>query len=102
MLSHRLSAGLTEADIELDIGRLKTISSTILSQIGVTGSVQGLDEHIHEICRYGGAELHSVAAFLGGVVAQEVIKVVTGQYVPVDNLVMYNAVTSNVSSYKLE
>lgn len=43
-----------------------------------------------------------MAAFLGGVVAQEVIKVVTGQYVPVDNLVIYNAVTSNVSSFKLE
>ena len=68
----------------------------------MTGAVQGLEEQIHEICRYGGAELHSVGAFLGGVVAQEVIKVVTGQYVPVDNLLVYNAVTSNVSSYKLE
>ena len=94
--------GLTEADIDIDIGRLKTIATAILSQIGVTGTVQGLDEHIHEICRYGGAELHSVGAFLGGVVAQEVIKVVTGQYVPVDNLLVYNAVTSNVSCYKLE
>ena len=34
--------------------------------------------------------------------AQEVIKVVTNQYVPVDNLLVYNAVTSNISSYKLE
>ena len=66
------------------------------------GGVEGLDEHIHEICRYGGAELHSVGSFLGGVVAQEVIKVVTGQYVPVDNLIIYNAVTSNISCFKLE
>ena len=55
-----------------------------------------------QICRYGGAELHSVAAFLGGVAAHEVIKLVTGQYVPLDNMVIYNAVTSNVTSYKLE
>ena len=102
MSQFNTNPGLTEADIELDIGRLKTITSALLGQIGVSGAVQGLDEHIHEICRYGGAELHSVAAFLGGVVAQEVIKVVTGQYVPVDNLVIYNAVTSNVSSFKLE
>ena len=111
-------SGLTEADIELDIGRLKTIISAMLTQIGVGSSVQGLDEHIHEvtkhipyglilpqplqICRYGGAELHSVAAFLGGVAAHEVIKLVTGQYVPLDNMVIYNAVTSNVTTYKLE
>ena len=43
-----------------------------------------------------------MAAFLGGVVAHEVIKLVTGQYVPLDNMVIYNAVTSNVTTYKLE
>lgn len=94
--------GLTEADIELDIGRLKTITSAMLTQIGLGSSVQGLAEHIHEICRYGGAELHSVAAFLGGVAAHEAIKLVTGQYVPLDNMAIYNAATSNVTTYKLE
>ena len=43
------NSGLTEADIELDIGRLKTIISAMLTQIGVGSSVQGLDEHIHEV-----------------------------------------------------
>jgi len=94
--------GLTESDIELDIGRLKTISSAMLTQMGLGSSAQGLDEHIHEICRYGGAELHSVSAFLGGVAAHECIKLITGQYVPMDNMVIYNAVTSNVTTYKLE
>ena len=49
-ISHLFSwSGLTEADIELDIGRLKTITSAMLTQIGVGHSVQGLDEHIHEV-----------------------------------------------------
>ena len=43
-----------------------------------------------------------MAAFLGGVAAHEGIKLVTGQYVPLDNMVIYNAVTSNVTTYKLE
>ena len=43
-----------------------------------------------------------MAAFLGGGAAHEVIKLVTGQYVPLDNMVIYNAVTSNVTTYKLE
>jgi len=93
--------GLTEADIELDIGRLKTITSAMLSQMGLNTTPQGIDEHIHEVCRYGGAELHSVAAFLGGAAAHECIKLLTGQFVPMDNLVMYNAVTGNVSSFKV-
>eukprot|EP00092_Neocalanus_flemingeri_P039507 GFUD01043021.1.p1 GENE.GFUD01043021.1~~GFUD01043021.1.p1 ORF type:complete len:545 (-),score=151.32 GFUD01043021.1:255-1889(-) len=94
--------GLTETDIELDIGRLKTITTAMLSQMGLNTAPEGLDEHIHEVCRYGGAELHSVAAFLGGAVAHECIKLLTGQFVPLDNLVLYNAVTSNVSSFKVD
>jgi len=93
--------GLTEADIELDIGRLKTITTAMLSQMGLNTAPQGIDEHIHEVCRYGGAELHSVAAFLGGAAAHECIKLLTGQFVPMDNLVLYNAVTGNVSSFKV-
>lgn len=93
--------GLTEADIELDIGRLKAITTSMLGQMGLNTAPQGIDEHIHEVCRYGGAELHSVAAFLGGAAAHECVKLLTGQFVPMDNLVLYNAVTSNVSSFKV-
>merc|ERR1719350_2583125 len=94
-------AGLTEADIELDIGRLKTITSAMLGQMGLNTAPQGIDEHIHEVCRYGGAELHAVAAFLGGCAAHECVKLLTGQYLPLDNLLLYNAVTGHVSSFKV-
>ena len=45
----------------------------------------------HNRCRYGAAELHSVASFMGGVAAQEVIKVLTAQFVPINNTFIYNA-----------
>jgi len=93
--------GLTVTEIELDIGRLKTITTAMLSQMGLNTAPQGIDEHIHEVCRYGGAELHSVAAFLGGAAAHECIKLLTGQFLPLDNLVLYNATTSHVSSFKV-
>merc|ERR1712210_70203 len=70
--------GLTESDIEVDIGRLKTIAASLLSGLGLNSNPQGIDEHIHEVCRYGGACLHSVAAFLGGSAAQEGVKILTG------------------------
>ncbi|VEL13880.1 unnamed protein product [Protopolystoma xenopodis] len=55
---------------------------------------------IHEVCRFGGAELHSVAALLGGLAAQEVIKLVTHQFVPITRPLIYNAITSE--TYLLE
>jgi len=88
--------GLREGDIEVDIARLKTIVTSMLGSVP-----QGVDEHIHEVVRYGGAVLHSVAAFLGGCVAQECIKIITGQFVPIDNVILYNAVTSNVTPIKI-
>ena len=51
--------------------------------------------------RYGGCELHAVASILGGCAAQEAIKLVTKQYVPVDNLFVFNAVKSETVSLKV-
>jgi NEDD8-activating enzyme E1 regulatory subunit len=33
------------------------------------------EDLITEVCRFGGAEIHPVSAFIGGVASQEVIKV---------------------------
>ena len=52
-------------------------------------------------CRYGGAELHTVAAFLGGIASQEIIKIITEQYVPLNNTLVLNGVTSTVATLTL-
>ena len=59
------------------------------------------EDLIHEVCRFGGAELHSVAAFMGGVAAQEVIKLITKQFVPVNNTYVYNAMKQSSVSIKI-
>jgi len=46
-------------------------------------------------CSYGGAEIHSIAAFMGGIAAQEIIKLITGQYKPIQNTYIYNGCTQN-------
>uniref|UniRef100_A0A914X7P2 NEDD8-activating enzyme E1 regulatory subunit n=1 Tax=Plectus sambesii TaxID=2011161 RepID=A0A914X7P2_9BILA len=48
------------------------------------------DEAVDEICRYGAGEPHPIAALLGGIVAQETIKLITHQYLPVDNTFVYD------------
>lgn len=38
--------------------------------------------------------MHNIAALAGGMVAQEVIKVVTKQYIPVDNTCLFDGIKS--------
>lgn len=54
-----------------------------------------------EITRYGGAELHNIASFAGGVVSQEVIKCMTRQYLPVRNTVVVDGVGSKCATWEL-
>lgn len=57
-----------------DISRLKTTAVGLLSDLGCNG-VTLTEDLINEMCRFGAAELHAVAAFIGGIASQEVIKV---------------------------
>ena len=110
-----------EVYVENDISRLKTIATKLISDWASQASIG--DDIIHEICRYGGAEIHSISAFIGeynssflvlpiccmmhlyiykgGCVAQEVIKLVTKQYKPIDNTFIYNGITSETATLKL-
>ena len=56
---------------------------------------------IEEFCRYGNAELNITASILGGVIAQEIIKLCTQQYVPVDNTFIFDGNTQVSSTIRL-
>jgi len=86
--------------IESDVAQMKNLVSGLVKELQLKDVSVG-DEHIIEMCRYGAAEFHSVAAYLGGVAAQEVIKLVTCQYVPFCNTYIYNATTSSSMTYEL-
>ena len=60
------------------------------------------DNVVKELERADGvAELHNVAALTGGMVAQEVIKVVTRQYVPVDNTCVFDGIQSKTAVFNI-
>ncbi|CAK9828110.1 NEDD8-activating enzyme E1 regulatory subunit [Anthophora retusa] len=89
--------GEFDDQVEPDIVKLKACITKLLSEWGC-GSL-AKDDYVHEFCRFGGSELHSVSAFLGGLAAQEVIKFVTNQYKPVHNTFIYDAVTSSSGTF---
>lgn len=51
-------------------------------------------DHATEVTRYGACELHNVAALIGGVASQEAVKIITHQYMPLNNTFIYNGVAS--------
>ena len=60
------------------------------------------DNVVRELDRADGvAELHNVAALTGGMVAQEVIKVITKQYVPVDNTCVFDGIQSKTAVFNI-
>ncbi|KAL5723622.1 NEDD8-activating enzyme E1 regulatory subunit axr1 [Ranunculus cassubicifolius] len=83
--------GLFDGEMDEDISRLKTIAFGMLSDLGCNGSTL-TEDLINEMCRYGGAELHVVGAFIGGVVSQEVIKLLTKQFVPMLGTFVFNGI----------
>ena len=59
------------------------------------------DNVVNELDRADRGELHNVAALTGGMVAQEVIKVITKQYVPVDNCCVFDGISSKTAVFKI-
>lgn len=58
-------------------------------------------EHAVELVRYGAAEIHNMAAILGGIGAQEAVKIISHQYVPLNHTFMYNGIASLGAVYQL-
>ncbi|KAF3332461.1 NEDD8-activating enzyme E1 regulatory subunit [Carex littledalei] len=83
--------GVFDSEIEEDVSRLKAIAVSILNDLGLNGSSLP-EDLVHEMCRYAGAEIHAVAAFIGGVASQEVIKLVTKQFVPLTGTLIFNGI----------
>lgn len=54
-----------------------------------------------EVARAQGGELHNISALTGGMVAQEIIKIITKQYIPIDNTCIYDGITSRTQTFKL-
>ncbi|KAF3434050.1 hypothetical protein FNV43_RR25153 [Rhamnella rubrinervis] len=63
-----------------DISRLKTTAVGLLSDLGCNESTLTLDliDLSNEMCQFGAAELRGVAAWVGEIASQEVIKLKTG------------------------
>jgi len=56
---------------------------------------------LEQLCRYGASELHSIVAFIGRCCAQEANKLIGHQYLPIDNILIYNRIQQSTSVFKI-
>src|SRR5580700_7814928 len=77
----------------------------ILSEVSKTVEKAYEDERIlqvvQEVARAKGSELHNISAFTGGMVAQEIIKVITKQYIPINNTCVFDGISSTTQVFKI-
>jgi len=85
-------AGLDAATLEADAESVWGHMQLVLQQAGVEDLEHLSKDYAREVTRYGGAELHNIAAVIGGMASQEVIKVLTHQWVPANNTVVFNGI----------
>ncbi|KAJ3321813.1 NEDD8-activating enzyme E1 regulatory subunit [Boothiomyces sp. JEL0866] len=99
MTLHGRYPGTVDESFESDLVAFEALFDTFLKEVGI------LDANYHskvkEIVYAGARELPSIAALLGGIASQEVIKLITNQYLPVDNCYVFDGVTSTSTSFKM-
>jgi len=89
----RMGFGGGDGEVENEL-----IQSTLLALGDGDGS--GSSKYAKEVVRYFNAELHNVASVVGGIASQEAVKLITGQYVPMDGTYVFNGIASVSGVYK--
>lgn len=98
-----LTAELGDLDGTKDIAEMIAIGKGLLQELEYQGEElpESVDKAIQEICRSSHSTLPQTAALLGGLVAQESIKLITKQYVPlVGETCVWDGITSMTGRVK--
>jgi len=107
----KLPAALTNYDTISQIFlamNMDSISESTLSELkALEDEIEGgtLEERIakaiDEVQRCEGGEMHNTSSVTGGMAAQEVIKLLTRQYVPVDGVVVWDGIRAKTEVVKI-
>ncbi|KAI5861661.1 hypothetical protein GGS23DRAFT_576068 [Durotheca rogersii] len=77
------------------------ILSVIASVLPKAAENERVLQAAQEVARAGGGELHNISALTGGMAAQEIIKIVTKQYIPIENTCIFDGISSRCQVLRL-
>ncbi|GAP83614.1 putative family protein [Rosellinia necatrix] len=79
----------------------KEIMNAVTKLVPQAATYERMEQIAQEVARAGGGELHNISALTGGMVAQEVIKIVTKQYIPIDDTCIFDGISSRCQVLRL-
>jgi NEDD8-activating enzyme E1 regulatory subunit len=91
------TAALRDSAWELDIRQLQQIACQLWAETGVASACIVSEDLLTEVCRCAGGSLHAMGAVVGGAAAQEAIKVLLRQFVPVGGVLVFDGVRGSLS-----
>lgn len=94
-------ATTTEGDDDALIAIAKKIATARFNIAEDGDEWDKIEDSVKELVRSGDASLPPTTALMGGVVAQEAIKLITKQYVPADNTVIYDGIQQAIGVFRL-
>ncbi|KAI1329120.1 hypothetical protein F5Y16DRAFT_112564 [Xylariaceae sp. FL0255] len=77
------------------------IMATITQTVPKAAGDERVMQIAQEVARAGGGELHNTSALTGGMVAQEMIKIITKQYIPIDDTCIFDGIASRCQVLRL-
>jgi NEDD8-activating enzyme E1 regulatory subunit len=79
---------------ELDIPQLQHLVSALAAKLSLPAKCVK-DDLLLEVCRCAGSTLHVTGAIMGGIAAQEAIKVLLHQFIPVKGVFVFDGVQAS-------
>jgi hypothetical protein len=99
--SNLLTPSSTSATTYQSTSNVSDIIGTLNDAFPDASSTPRVVEAAEEVARANGGELHNISALTGGMVAQEVIKIITKQYIPIDNTCIFDGITSRTQVLRI-
>jgi len=97
---HGRFPGENVAKPEDDFSDLRTIGNELVKDLGLDEDALE-DEYLKEISRFGNSQIHTTGALLGGMAAQEIIKLLTHQWTPMNNTYVFNGIRSTGAVFEV-
>ena len=93
--------------LDSDVDAIHTFMKKIVQVMGLS-DCQLIKDHIvekkdiaKEVVRYFNAEVHNIGSIIGGVASQEAVKLITKQYIPMNNTFVFNGITATADTYQI-
>lgn len=92
-------------DQESMLSHCKETVQQLQKESGATIDTEAVMERVEkvvgELARGKEGELHNISALTGGMIAQEVIKAITKQYIPLDNTCVFDGIVSKAGVFRV-